>query len=256
MRVMVCIKRVPLVGGKVVLSPDGKEVDTKFLGFGISPHEECAVEEAVRLVERNGGSSTVVTLGPQSAVEQLQFAMSLGIDEAILIDSGDEEWGPMSTAAALASAVSEKVAEGAAPDLLLLGNEAPDSGDYQVGIRVATALGWPCVTGVKELDVSDGTAVARREHGSEMEMFSVSLPAVVTVKEGLNLPRYPSLPGRLRAKGKKIDQMKAERMTEGLTTLQLRLPAEDGRETELLGTGVDAVPRLIEVLRETGVLAR
>ena len=204
MRVLVCIKRVPLVGGKISLHEDALAIDTKYLGFTLGPHEECAVEEAVRITEKHGGSSSVLTLGPPEAVEQLQFAMSLGVNEAILLDAGGNEWGPMATASAIADDIAAQVQSGNGWDLILFGTDAPDSGDFQVGARVAHALGLAFATGIKGIDIEGSKVSLRRENGAAVEISNLDLPAVVAVKEGLNLPRYPSLPGRLRAKTKPI----------------------------------------------------
>src|SRR5215468_1579836 len=221
MEILACVKRVPMVGGKIVVTADGQDVDTRMSGFTISPHEECAVEEAVRLVERHGGSVTVVTLGPVEAEEQLRFCLSLGAARAMLLETAaGQEFGPIATASALAS-----VAAAADFDLVLLGNEASDTGDYQVGIRLAHALGRPVTTGIKALTVSpDGapgpgsglvSVEARREYRGVAETFRLPLPAVITVKEGINLPRYPSLPGRLRAKRAVIERVPVPFSPEG-----------------------------------------
>ena len=92
MNVLVCVKRVPQTGGRIVLTADGQAIDTRFLGFTISPHEECGVEEAVRIVERDGGSSAVLTLGATEAEDQLRDAMALGIERAILLETDGREW--------------------------------------------------------------------------------------------------------------------------------------------------------------------
>ncbi|HXY72412.1 MAG TPA: electron transfer flavoprotein beta subunit/FixA family protein, partial [Actinomycetota bacterium] len=163
MNVLVCVKRVPATGGRIVLTPDEQEIDTKFLGFTVSPHEECAVEEAVRLVEAHGGATTVLTLGPEEAEEQLRDAMAIGADRAIHLRTNGEEWDGCATAGAIVDAVRTGEAQGTAYDLLLFGNEAADTGGYQVGIRVARSLGRPVVTGVKQLVVGGGRVEARRE---------------------------------------------------------------------------------------------
>jgi electron transfer flavoprotein beta subunit len=253
--VLVCVKRVPATGGRIVLTADEQEIDTKYLGFTVSPHEECAVEEAVRIVEARGGSSTVLTLGPAAAEEQLRDAMAIGVDRAILLETDGREWSPIATAEAIVGAVRAREAAGAGFDLLLFGNEAADTGDFQVGIRVAVALDLPCVTGVKALEVRDGTAVARREADGGWEVFEVPLPAVVTVKEGINLPRYPSVPGRLRARKKEIERSAPEWRPAGPEKVRLRLPEEQGSAVEILGTGPAAAPRVVEVLRQLGILA-
>jgi len=255
--VLVCVKRVPATGGRITLTEDQQAIDTKFLGFTVSPHEECAVEEAVRLVEAHGGSSSVLTLGPEVATEQLRSAVAVGVDRAILLDVGDDEWDPMATAAAIVDVIRADQEAGRGCDVLLFGNESADSGGYQVGIRVAHALGLPCVTGIKGIEVSDGVATARRESSAGgWEMFDVELPAVFTVKEGINLPRYPSVPGRLRAKKKEIEVIQPTHRPGGLERIKLKLPPEQGGEVEILGEGPEAAAAVVEVFQQLGVMAR
>ena len=159
MKVLVCVKRVPLTGGKMVLTADEQALETRHLGFTISPHEECGVEEAVRLVEHHGGEVCVLALGPPEAEEQIRETLAIGADRGILIATDGEEWDPQATASAIVDAVR---AEGDF-DLIVFGNESADSGNYQVGIRVAHALGRPVVTGLKGLSVEDGRARCEQE---------------------------------------------------------------------------------------------
>ncbi len=267
MRVLVCVKRVPQTGGRIVLTADGQEIDTKFLGFTISPHEECGVEEAVRIIEAGGGESTVLTLGPASAEEQLRDAMALGIDRAVLLETDGSEWDPVSTAAAIADAIRAQEAAGDPFDLVIFGNESADSGGFQVGIRVAVALGRPVVSGLKGLTIGAGSVTARREAvGGGWETYELPLPAVVGVKEGINLPRYPSVPGRLRAKKKEVERISlgaasagpaaAAGTPVGPTKVLLRLPEEERSQAEILGRGVEAVPAVVDLLQRLGVVAR
>ncbi|MCU1359656.1 MAG: electron transfer flavoprotein beta subunit/FixA family protein, partial [Ilumatobacteraceae bacterium] len=109
MRVLVCVKRVPAPGARISITADGQAVDTAFLGFTMSPHEECAVEEAVQLIERHGGESTVLTLGPAEADEQLRYAASLGVNKAVLLPlpAGDADWDPQRTAASIGAAIAD-----------------------------------------------------------------------------------------------------------------------------------------------------
>jgi electron transfer flavoprotein beta subunit len=251
MNILVCIKRIPGTGGRITLTADEREIDTHLLGFTISPHEECAVEEAVRLIEAHGGSSTVITLGAAEASEQLRDAMALGIDRAIHLETDGREWDPGATADALVEAVR---ADGTAYDVLLFGNESADTGDYQVGIRVAHALARPCVTGIKALEIKDGKATAKREIPGGWEVYEVALPAVFTVKEGINLPRYPSLPGRLKAKKKVIASSKPQWRDGGLEKVRLKLLKEEGHQVEVLGKGPEAAPRVVEILQKLGLV--
>ena len=256
MEILVCVKRVPMVGGKIVVTADGQDVDTRMSGFTVSPHEECAVEEAVRLVERHGGSVTVLTLGPPAAADQLRDMLALGATRAELLETDGREWGPIATAEAIVAAARRGSDSEAGPyDLLLFGNEAADTGDYQVGVRLAHELGWPVATGIKNLSVEDGGVVARREYRGVEEAYTLPLPAVVTVKEGINLPRYPSLPGRLRAKRAAVERSSPAFAAEGLRKEALRVPESAARQATVLGSGADAVPELIRVLEEMGVLS-
>jgi len=257
MEILVCVKRVPTVGGVLTLTADKRAIDTKTSGFTISPHEECAVEEAVRLVERFGGSVTVASLGPVAAEEQLRACLALGASAAVLLETADGvETGPITTAGALHS-----VAAAGAFDLVLLGNEASDTGDYQVGVRLAHLLGRPVATGIKAISVADdrSSLSASRTYRGVVETFTLPLPCVVTVKEGINLPRYPSLPGRLRAKRASIARVPVSDPGPGsgndVRMTRLRVPETPRKQATVLGHGADAVPALVAVLADIGVLA-
>jgi electron transfer flavoprotein beta subunit len=246
--ILVCVKRVPETGARITLTSDEQEIDTGYLGFTISPHEECAVEEALQQAAKHEGSTTVLTLGPPAAAEQLRNALAMGIEAGTLLETDGGDWGPEATAQAIAEATRD-----GGHDLLLFGNESADSGGYQVGIRVAHALGLPCVTGIKGLEIADGVATARRETGGGWEIFEVPLPAVITVKEGINLPRYPSLPGRLRAKKAELTVLRPDPSPEGLEKVRLVVPREEQTPVEILGEGAAAAPRVVEVLQELGI---
>jgi len=276
--ILVCIKRVPQTGGRIVLAADGQAIDTRFLGHTISPHEECGVEAAVQIVEKEGGSSAVLTLGPAEAEEQLRDAMAIGIDRAILLETDGSEWDPVSTATAIAETVETQEAATGPFDLILFGNESADSGGYQVGVRVAVALGRPVINGIKDIWFRDDrrAAFARREAPTGgWETYELPLPAVLGVKEGLNLPRYPSVPGRLRAKKKEVQRVALGASSSGAlglgagedaayvnsavpgpTRILLRLPAEEKTTAEVIGTGAEAAPAVVDLLERIGVLAR
>lgn len=254
MRILVCVKRVPATGGQITLTADQRDIDARFLGFTVSPHEECAVEEAVRIVEAQGGTTAVLTLGPESAADQLRDAMAIGIDRAILLETDGSDWDPGATAGAIVDAIRDLETADGPFDLILFGNESADSGGFQVGIRVAVALDRPCVTGAKGIALDDGGATVRRQAAGGWEEFDVELPAVISVREGINLPRYPSVPGRLRAKRKEISRITPERRPLGPELIRLTLPVERTATAEILGTGPEAAPRVVEIMRELGIL--
>jgi electron transfer flavoprotein beta subunit len=253
MRVLVCVKRVPMTGGKIVLSDDAQAIETKHLGFTISPHEECGVEEAVRLIEANGGESVVLTLGPAEAEEQLRDAMALGADRAIHLVSDGQEWDPQATAGAIVDAIRVDEASSGPFDLVFFGNESADSGGFQVGIRIAHALGRPVATGLKAMTVDGATVRCEQEVADGRDVYVLPLPAVVTVLEGLNLPRYPSVPAKLRAQRKPLDASSPARPDSKLEMLRLVVPESQGKEAEILGRGPEAAPAVVDVLQRIGV---
>ena len=253
MRILVCVKRVPLTGGRIVLTQDEQAIETRHLGFTISPHEECGVEEAVRIVEQHGGETTVLTLGPPEAEEQIRETMAIGADRGILLAVEGEEWDPQATAAAILAAIQAEQAAGGDFDLIIFGNESADSGNFQVGVRVAHALGRPVVTGLKGLSIEDGRARCEQEVAGGRDVYVVPLPAVVTVLEGINLPRYPSVPAKLRARQKPIERSSPERPESRLEKVRLVLPPGQGKQAEILGEGADAAPAVVGVMRELGV---
>ena len=247
MNVLACIKRVPDTGAKIVLTDDNQRIDASNLGFTMSPHEECAIEEAIQLTEAHGGSAHVLTLGPEEADEQLRTGLAMQADEATLLQTDGEEWPPRKTASAIANAVRDREE---AFDLLLFGNESADAGNYQVGVRVAKELGLPCVTGIKSLEIDDGTAIAKREVAGGEEVYEIELPAVITVKEGINEPRYASMRAKMQARRQEIPALEPEGTTGpgALEKVRLEAPETDDSEAEILGEGDDAVPDVIEVL--------
>jgi len=252
-RILVCVKRVPMTGGKIVLSDDAQAIETKHLGFTISPHEECGLEEAVRLIEANGGESVVLTLGPPEAEEQLRDAMALGADRAIHLVTDANEWDPQATASAIAEAVRADEATNGPFDLVFFGNEAADSGGYQVGIRVAYALERPVATGLKGVALEAGAVRCEQEVPGGRDVYVLPLPAVVTVLEGLNLPRYPSVPSKLRAQRKPVESSSPTRPEQRLEKLRLVVPETQGKEAEILGHGPGAAPAVVGVLQRIGV---
>jgi electron transfer flavoprotein beta subunit len=260
MDVLACLKRVPETGAKIVLTEDEQDIDTTNLGFTMSPHEECSVEEAVQIAEETGGSATALTLGSEDAKEQVRTALAMQADDGVLLETDGDEWDPRNVAAAIADYASDWIdgdGDGDGFDLLLFGNESADAGNYQVGVRVAELLDLPIVTSIKNLEVDGdaGTVTAEREVGGGSEVYELDLPAVVAVKEGLNEPRYASMRARMRARKQTVGSVAAERQHDaGLEKLRLETPERDEGTAEILGEGPEAVPEIVSVLRELEVL--
>ncbi len=254
MRVLVCIKRVPAPGARINVTEDGLAVDTTNLGFTTSPHEECALEAGLQLVEEHGGSATALTLGPPEAEEQLRYAASLGVTDAALIPTDGTDWDPQRTARAIGHVIAELEAVGGEFDVILFGNESADSGGFQVGVRVARALGRPMITGAKGLTMDGTTARVQREIDGTQEVYELRLPAIIGVKEGINLPRYPTMKGRLASRKLGVQIHEAVGEPGGQRMVQLVSPPEQESRLVVLGAGPAAADKVVDLLAERGLL--
>jgi electron transfer flavoprotein beta subunit len=251
--ILVCIKRVPDLGGEITLTPDSMSVDASRLGHTVSPHEECAVELAIQAANSSGGEATVLSLGSADSLEQIRDALAVGCTGAVLIKAEAEQFGPADVAAAIADVVRAHERDGRSYDLVLLGNDAADTGDFQVGIRLAYALGRPVVAGVSTVEVVDGRAIARASTADGTDIFEVDLPAVMTVMEGGVEPRYPSIPGRMKAKRVSVETVTASEPTVGSGRVRLKLPPVQPSQVQILGQGPEAAPAVVDLLESLGV---
>ena len=253
---LVCVKRVVDSSSEVVLTEDGQGVDGRYAGFTMSAHEECAVELGVQVAAAGGGTATVLTLGDADAVEQLRAALAVGCGAATHVVADAQAFGPADVAREIAAVVRDHAAAGTPHELVLLGNDAADSGDFQVGIRLAYELGWPVVNGVSSVSVADGEVTASGAGPDGYETYRLPLPAVVTVLEGGVQPRYPTVPGRMKAKKAPIEEREPATEPEGPSRLRLVLPPPSASTVQVLGEGAAAAPAVVDLFEQLGVLAR
>lgn len=249
--VLVCIKRVPESSSEVMLTDDGMHVDARNVGYTTSAHEECAVELATQIASGSGGTSTVLTLGTEYAVEQLRDALSVGVESAILVDADSNAFGPADVARAIAEVVRSS---DTAYDLVLLGNDAADTGDFQVGVRLAYALDRPVVAGATTITVDGEVASIIAEGPDGTAVHEVPLPAVATILEGGVTPRYPSLVGRMKARKASVETTHPTFEPTGSGRITLRTPPPVPRDVEVLGEGAAAAPAVVATLRALGVV--
>jgi electron transfer flavoprotein beta subunit len=254
--VLVCVKRVVDSTGEVVLTADAQAVDGRYAGFTTSAHEECAVELTVRVAAATSGRAAVLTVGDADAVEQLRSALAVGCAVATHVEADPSRLGPADVAREIAAVVRDHAAAGEGHDLVLLGNDAADSGDFQVGIRLAYELGWPVVNGVSSAVVEDGAVVADGDGPEGHETYRVPLPAVVTVLEGGVEPRYPTVPGRMRARKVPIEQRPLAAEPRGPGRVRLLLPPPQPSDVQVLGQGAAAAPAVVDLLERLGVVER
>jgi electron transfer flavoprotein beta subunit len=246
MSVLVCVKRVVDSSSEVVLTEDGQAVDGRYAGFTMSAHEECAVELAVQI-----GGATVMTLGDADAVEQLRAALAVGCEAAVHVVADPQTFGPADVAREIAAVVRD-----GGHELVLLGNDAADSGDFQVGIRLAYELGWPVVNGVTNVSVADGVVTASGAGTDGHETYRLPLPAVVTVLEGGVEPRYPTVPGRMKAKKVPIEERQPSAAPAGPGRVRLLLPPPAPSHVQILGKGPEAASAVVDLFEQLGVLSR
>ncbi len=173
----------------------------------------------------------------------------------MLIEADTSGWGPADVAHAIADLVRAHENAGTSYDLILVGNDAADTGDFQVGVRLGYALGRPVLTGIATLDVSEGTLTARGDGPGGTEVFTLPLPAVVAIQEGGISPRYPSIPGRMKAKRTVVDTSPADLEPIGSGRVRLKLPPAQPSEVTILGTGAEAAPAVVDLLVTIGVVS-
>ncbi len=244
--VLVCVKRVPDVSGEVLLTDDKQSVDARFVGFTTSDHDQCAVEIAVQVSTATGGSATVVSVGAPESVEQIRSALGVGCTAAVLVEADPTTLGPADVAHEIAQVAADS-------DLVLLGNDAADSGDFQVPVRLAEELGRPVVTGIKTVEVRDGVAHCRGDGPLGTETFAVPLPAVISVLEGGVEPRYPTITGRMKAKKVEVETRQPSRPPTGSGRVTMTLPETVSSTAALLGEGPEAASAVVDLFEKLGV---
>jgi electron transfer flavoprotein beta subunit len=199
LNILVLMKQTFDTEEKIVIQKG--EIQEEGVEFVINPYDEYAVEEAVRLCEEHGGEVTVITLGPSRAESALRTALAMGADKAIIIEY-EEEADEHSIAKMIAAAI-----QGEAFDLIIGGNMAVDSGSGQVAIRLAEELGIAHVSTVTKLTLEGRKATLERDVEGDVEIIEAELPLLITAQQGLNEPRYPSLPGIMKAKKKPLTRL-------------------------------------------------
>jgi electron transfer flavoprotein beta subunit len=254
MKILVLVKQVPDTATQVKIGSDGRTIDTTGITWIVSPYDEFAVEEALRIKEKRGqGDVVAVTVGPERAKEALRSCLAMGADRAIHVnDPALEGADTLLTARALAAVVKLEQ-----PALVLTGRQAIDDDMGAVGAQVAELLGWPCLNWVMEEAISeDGTRVrAGRQVEGGLELFELPLPCLLTAQKGMNEPRYPTLKGIMGAKKKEIKDLKAGDLGLGDAARQLEVvalealpPRPPGRI--LTGDPKDMAKELVRALRE------
>ena len=244
MKIAVCVKRVPDMDVRFKVAADNTSLDEAGLKFDLNDFDAWAVEAALQLRDKNAGSEvTAISLGPDSVQETIRKALSMGVDRGVHLKTDKVPFDGF----AIAKALSGELKAGGY-DLILFGKISPDSSNGVVGPMTAELLGLPCVTAISSLSIEGGKGTAKRELEGAQEIVEFSLPAVLTVDEGLNTARYPSLKGIMAAKKKPLEIKPAVLPAPQITVRRLDLPAER-KAGRIVGEGAAAVPELIKLLQ-------
>ena len=243
MKIVVCVNHVPDTETKIKVGADGVSIDRSGVNYMMSPYDECAVEEALRIREKFKGEVTVMSLGSDVHKETLRKALAMGVDKAVLLKD-DRVRDSFAVAKALADELGKM-----SPDIILFGKQSIDYDDAQVGTLVAEMLGFPSVAVVVKLDIQNGKVICGREIEGGQEVVETRLPAVFSAQKGLNEPRYPSLKGIMAAKSKPIDEKPAISAEVRVETIFLKKPPSKGTG-KILGTDASAVTELVRLLHE------
>lgn len=262
MKILVCVKQVPATESKLHILANGLDINRADLSFVVNPYDEFAVEEALRIKERQGrGEVTVLSLRPHAAQkteEALRTCLAMGADKAVLLsDPAFEDGDCFTTAVALSAAIRRLQS-----DLILCGKQAVDDESGAVGIQVAELLGLPHVSVVNKLEIRPDarTALAHRQIDDGIEVVETPLPALITCQKGLNEPRYPSLPGIMKAKQKPLEVWTREtlglapervgKFGAKLQTVRVEPPSPRPAGRIITGDVETAVKELVRLLHE------
>jgi electron transfer flavoprotein beta subunit len=256
MKILVLVKQVPDTATQVKVAADSRAIDPTGITWIVSPYDEFALEEALRVKEKRGPGAVevvAVTAGPERAKEALRSCLAMGADRAVHVNDPLLE-GADTLAAARALAAVVKLEQ---PQLVLAGRQAIDDDVGAVGVQVAELLGWPCLSWIMEEAIAEDASKLRagRQVEGGLEVFELPLPCVLTAQKGLNEPRYPTLKGIMGAKKKEIKDLKAADLGLGEVTRELEVvalealpPRPPGRI--LTGEPKDMARELVRALRE------
>jgi electron transfer flavoprotein beta subunit len=243
MKLAVCINHVPDTAAKINLAADGKNIDKTGVTFVLNPYDEFAIEECLRLKEKNTGEVIAISLGGDAHKETLRKALAMGVDKVVLLKD-ESPRDSFSVARALADYLKDL-----SPDIIFFGKQSVDSDDAAVGTMVSEMLGLPSVSVAVKLEITNGTVTAEREIEGGKEIVQITLPAVFTAQKGLNEPRYPALKGIMAAKSKPIEEKTPTLAAQKVEVIKMHKPASKNAG-KIVGNDVSAVPELVRLLHE------
>lgn len=243
MNILVCISRVPDTATRVLIGSDGKTIDKQGVKFIVNPYDEIALEEGLRLREKNGGSVTAVTIGVDAATDILRTALAMGADKVIHVKCAEtiDSFAVAENLAVIAKEIT--------PDIILMGKQSVDFDSLQMPSILGEMLDMPSVSVVSKLTIDGGKVTAERDIEGGKEVVEANLPCIISAQKGLNEPRYPKLPDIMKAKSKPIDTRDAKSFDAKTTVLGMEIPSKQ-RAGKILGESDADIQELVRLLHE------
>ncbi len=245
MKIVVCMKQVPDTEANIKIGSDQKSVVESGMTFIVNPFDEFAIEEALKKRQDGAAESiAVIAMGPERTKDALRSALELEVDEVLHLLTEEDCLDGLAVARVLSEQIKNRDY-----GLILMGKEAIDDGNMQVGPMIGELLGVPCITLATQIDVDGDKVTVKRTTDSGIEILECPLPCIVTCEKGLNEPRYPSIRGKMKAKKKEVPQQAVPLGTPRVEKMSLAYPQarEGGR---VIGEGPGAVAELVRVLKE------
>ncbi len=244
MKIFVCVSIVPDSTTKVKISETKKAIDESGVSYIINPYDEFAVEEALKLKEKNGGEVTAISFGTDKAKDAIKKAFQMGADKGVLIKSGSNDFDSFTVAKNLAEYIKNQN-----PDIILLGKQSIDFDGLLVPSMLAEMLDLPSVSVVVKLNIENGKVIAEREVEGGKEIIESKLPLIIGTQKGINEPRYPNLKSIMASKSKPIEELQATYSGNMVEVTEMKLPAVKS-SGKIFTNGKDDVSELVRLLRE------
>jgi electron transfer flavoprotein beta subunit len=243
MNILVCISRVPDTTTRILVGADGKNIDSQGVKYIVNPYDEFALEEGLRLKEKNGGTVTALTVGSELAKEQLRTALAMGADKAVIVKT-DKEFDSFFVAENIAAYAKENN-----PDIIFLGKQSIDYDSLQVPSMLGEMLGIGSVSVVSRLTIDGNKVTAEKDIEGGKEIIETSMPCIISAQKGLNDPRYPKLPDIMKAKSKPIEERNPTETESRTEVIKIEIPSKQ-RAGVILGAEDNDLNQLVKLLHE------
>jgi len=243
MNILVCVSRVPDSAARILVGDDGRTIDPQGIKYVVNPYDEFAIEEGLRLKEKNGGTVTAITVGQEASKEQLRTSLAMGADKAVLVKT-NKEFDSFFVANNIA-----EYAKQMNPDIIFLGRQSIDMDSLQLPSMLGELLNLPSVSVVSKTTYEEGKVIAERDIEGGKEVVETTIPCIISAQKGLNDPRYPKLPDIMKARSKPIEEVDAIDSDSRVSISKIEIPVKQRAGVILGGEDTD-IDELVRLLHE------